>query len=113
MIYKLIILTASLLFIWEFMKVRSTAVAQVEPRLSNIITSNPNWQHDDLLLIANNEQSFKNWVSKNFNMAKRGSFFNANGVLDAVIVDLIQKNDTLYFQWRNSINNPYLALNGA
>ena len=31
MIYKLIILTASLLFIWEFMKVRSTAVAQVEP----------------------------------------------------------------------------------
>ena len=31
MIYKLIILTASLLFIWEFMKVRSTSVAQVEP----------------------------------------------------------------------------------
>jgi|7_EtaG_2_1085326.scaffolds.fasta_scaffold225661_1 hypothetical protein len=35
MIYKLIILTASLLFIWEFMKVRSTAVAQVEPTIQD------------------------------------------------------------------------------
>ena len=35
MIYKLIILTASLLFIWEFMKVRSTAVAQAEPNFTN------------------------------------------------------------------------------
>ena len=34
MIYKLIILTASLLFMWEFMKVRSTAVAQIEPNLT-------------------------------------------------------------------------------
>ena len=37
MIYKLIILTASLLFIWEFMKVRSTAVAQVEKRIQPAI----------------------------------------------------------------------------
>ena len=37
MIYKLIILTASLLFMWEFMKVRSTAVAQVEPTLQKQI----------------------------------------------------------------------------
>ena len=41
MIYKLIILTASLLFIWEFMKVRSTAVAQLEPKIIKTITDTP------------------------------------------------------------------------
>jgi len=116
MIYKLIILTASIFMIYEFTKKRSTAVAQIEPIIqANIKAGVIQDQTDiyDIQTIYNNEQSFKNWVSDNFNLAKRGSIFT-NGVLDPLMVDLIRKNDTAYFQWRNSINrNAWLKLNGV
>jgi hypothetical protein len=135
MIYKLIILTASIFMIYEFTKKRSTAVAQIEPIIqanikrgslqtqyvdTRIIQANINAgvitdQTDiyDIQTIYNNEQSFKKWFSDTFNMAKRGSIFT-NGVLDPIIVHYIQKNDTAYFQWRNSINrNAWLKLQGV
>jgi len=118
MIYKLIILIASIFMIYEFTKKRSTAVAQIEPKLSQSVVDLSRWQRSttaygsDITLIRDNEQSFKNWVSANFNFAKRGSIFT-NGVLDAPYVDVIQKNDTAFFAWRNSVNNAWLKLNGV
>ena len=81
MIYKLIILIASIFMIYEFTKKRSTAVAQLEPNIA---------------VIYNNQESFKD----HFNVI--GNLFAGNQ-LKPQIIDIIQKYDTSFFAWRKSI----------
>lgn len=107
--------------IYEFTKSRSTAVAQIEPRLSNIVKANTALiynQRDALSIqtIANNQESFKRWFARTTNSAKpyaTWNLFDANGVLDPYIINQIQKYDTQFFAWRSSANNAWMQLQGV
>ena len=102
MIYKAIILIASVFMIYEFTKSRSTAMAQIEPKIWDEYSATVN-------TIYNNQESFKD----HFNLS--GNLFNGNQ-LKPQIIDLIQKYDTSYLQWQKSIfdtQNAWLQLNGV
>jgi len=120
MIYKLIILIASIFMIYEFTKSRSTAIAQIEPRIIKTITDTPRGYsltlNPNIQTIANNQESFKRWFARTTNSAKpyaTWNLFDANGVLDPYILNQIQKYDTEFFAWRNSVSNAWLQLNGV
>ena len=132
MIYNLIILTASLLFIWEFMKVRSTAIAQVEPILSEYTKAGfVGLNERDALsfqAIANNPQSFKQFIrsvnngylpkvhpeiNQDLPLYENDQYGNPTNILNQMYIQIIQSYDTQFFAWRNSVNNAYLKLNGV
>ena len=118
MIYKLIILTASLAFLWEFMKVRSTAVAQVEPKLSQYVASNTHLIYDqgdmqNIQTIANNQESFKRLIEIGYKSPAPFPIFDNNGVMNQYYARLIQMNDDPFFQWRKTVNNAWLKLDGV
>ena len=116
MIYKLIILIASIFMIYEFTKKRSTAVAQIEPIIQANIKAGVITDTNDIQAIYRNQESFKRWFSRTTNSAKpyaTWNLFDSNGVLDPYIINQIQRYDTEFFAWRSSVNNAWLKLNGV
>ena len=99
MIYKLIILTASLLFIWEFMKVRSTAVAQVEPKIIKDTWHEFQITSAQLGMVAQVEPKLSQYV-----VARTG--LTSGQKVVPYGADSIRKSNII-------ASNPYLALKGV
>jgi len=106
--------------IYEFTKKRSTAVAQIEPKISNYVQANINAgvitdQTDigNIQLIANNQESFKRLIESEYKSPAPFPIFDNNGVMNQYYTRLIQMNDDAFFRWRSSVNNAWLKLNGV
>ena len=104
--------------IYEFTKSRSTAVAQIEPRLSNIVKANTALIYDqrDVLTIqtiANNQESFKRLIEIEYKSPAPFPIFDNNGVMNQYYARLIQMNDDPFFRWRDAVNNAWMQLQGV
>ena len=118
MIYKLIILVASIFMIYEFTKSRSTAVAQIEPKISKYVQANTALIYDqgdvrNIQLIANNQESFKRLIEIEYKSPAPFPIFDNNGVMNQYYARLIQMNDDPFFRWSNTINNAWMQLHGV
>ena len=108
MIYKLIILIASIFMIYEFTKSRSSVVAQFEPKISKYIQANKSIIYDQgdirtIQTVANNQESFKRLIEIGYNKPAPYAIFDNNNVLNPYYSSIISHNDDPYFQWENMV----------